>query len=221
MKPILFNSEMVKAILDGRKTQTRRVIKDKCFKIWKMKYNSYTDCFSNQYSNGITVKRPYKRRMRLGVRETHFLYGKWIKNGFSKTGRQKWRFQFLTKEVKYWDNPPSIIQKNSYRKEAWYKRPSIFMPRWACRIILEASGIRVERVQDISEEDVKAEGIDVRNDKSYILFPDLWDKINKKRGYGWSQNLFVWVIEFKKITEAGGNEKMHELRKSDTKRARK
>jgi hypothetical protein len=89
-------------------------------------------------------------------------------------------------------------------------RAPLFMPRWASRIMLEITGIRVERLQDISEEDAKAEGAAMwfpKSDKfrqytdgSYRNgFHDLWDSLNAKRGYPWSSNPWVWVIEFKRV----------------------
>jgi hypothetical protein len=78
-------------------------------------------------------------------------------------------------------------------------RPSIHMPRWASRINLEVTGVRVERLKDITEEDALAEGVISSDyDKTYrYAFSVLWDSINAKRGYGWAANPWVWVIEFR------------------------
>lgn len=90
-------------------------------------------------------------------------------------------------------------------------KPSIHMPRWASRITLEIMGVKVERVQKISKEDAKAEGIrpnEVTHQtttgrvlkSSYLYmrpFRELWDSINAKRGYGWDANPYVWVLTFK------------------------
>ena len=71
------------------------------------------------------------------------------------------------------------------------------MPRWASRINLEITDIRVERVQDITEEDAKAEGVDwYPAMRANRLFQSLWDSINAKRGYAWDVNPWVWVVEF-------------------------
>jgi hypothetical protein len=91
-------------------------------------------------------------------------------------------------------------------------RPSIHMPRWASRITLEVVSVKVERLQDISVADAKAEGIRCSDcppgfltpDRHYCgcrsLFANLWDDINDKRGYGWSQNPWVWVVEFRRVS---------------------
>lgn len=98
--------------------------------------------------------------------------------------------------------------------------PSIHMPRWASRITLEITNIRVERLQDISEEDAQAEGVErpildvlppaavtdiwpfhPHTGEYRDGFRELWDSINAKRGYGWDLNPWVWVIEFKKVEE--------------------
>ena len=86
----------------------------------------------------------------------------------------------------------------------WKWTPSIFMPRWASRITLEITGVRVERVQDISEEDARAEGIPDEYRAGHRIyyrprFKTLWDSINAKRGFGWDSNPWVWVVEFKRV----------------------
>jgi hypothetical protein len=83
------------------------------------------------------------------------------------------------------------------------------MPRWASRITLEITGVRVERVQEISERDARAEGIQpvledgIWSHNGHVLprdgFADLWDSVNAKRGYSWDVNPWVWVLEFKQI----------------------
>jgi protein gp37 len=75
--------------------------------------------------------------------------------------------------------------------------PSIFMPRWASRITLEVTGVRVERLQDISDQDAIAEGIeDIGAGDLRGMYAVLWSSINDKRGFGWASNPWVWIIEF-------------------------
>jgi hypothetical protein len=94
-------------------------------------------------------------------------------------------------------------------------RPSIHMPRWASRITLEITGIRVERVQEIGEEEARAEGCDGDCPIGYIPayqraplayhFAQLWDQINGKRpGCSWNDNPWVWAISFRRVEAAGG-----------------
>jgi hypothetical protein len=76
------------------------------------------------------------------------------------------------------------------------------MPRWASRITLEVTGVRVERVQEIRTSDIDAEGLPIGRGlggSQEMEFRKLWDSINAKRGYGWDANPWVWVVEFKRI----------------------
>jgi hypothetical protein len=140
------------------------------------------------------------------VKETHYRYGKWEKNGKGKTGRQKWRFR------PYWPSsprsglryvhqpPPNDFELPPGRGEGWHKRPSIFMPKWAVRIWLEVVNLRVERLDDITVGDAHAEGM--AGALSIEQYQDLWDSINAKRAGGifaWAKNPWVWVVEFKKV----------------------
>jgi hypothetical protein len=198
-RSILFSAEMVRAILDGRKTQTRRVFK-----------NAPDDLRSGRYPiwpehEGLPPSRYGQPGDRLWVRETYT----WItlaENEFTGDG---WPGRRIRK-------PDGIPVLMLYRSDAiaedWdnqisHWNPSIFMPRWASRITLEIISVRVERVQSISIDDIKAEGctgaplpgqVVSRNDgyQHYQEFKYLWDSINAKRGYGWDANPWVWVIEF-------------------------
>jgi hypothetical protein len=90
------------------------------------------------------------------------------------------------------------------REVGWIKRPSIFMPRWASRVTLEVTGVRVERVRDIDRAGILAEGIERLSPGNLFrlereMFSALWNGINAKRGYGWNTNPLVWVITFKVV----------------------
>ena len=76
-------------------------------------------------------------------------------------------------------------------------RPSIHMPRWASRIALEITGVRVERLKECSGKQVAAEGFVFASDLEE--FKHLWDKLNKARGFGWEANPWVWVVEFRRL----------------------
>ena len=194
-RPILFSGPMVRAILEGRKTQTRRVCKPLTFG-WPQ-YEAVDG--ELMYDDNPWVKRdsPYGRPGdRLWVRETCV-----IREGSYM--QRKTLDELLVKGP-----PPSTVYyvatDRIYLGEK--KTPSIFMPRWASRIMLGVTSVRVERLQDISEDDAKAEGVeavsvaDVPRQAAWSNrqdFSRLWDSINKKRGFGWDKNPWVWVVEFK------------------------
>ena len=247
--PILFSAEMVRAILDGKKTQTRRTrgLEDvniasdlwKLFKIGELGYMTkkrYQGRFGAYFHSEEIEERtlaicpavcPYGQPDDLlWVRETHYRFGHWVKNGFTATGKQRYKFIPETQEVLFYDNPPEKLANGKSKDiHGWYKRPSIFMPKWATRIWLRVKSVRVERVQDISDADAIAEGVaildidtigrkvypDYQVPKGFLWqshnqyysakqsFMTLWDSINEKRGYGWDANPWVWVVEFEKV----------------------
>jgi len=180
-RPILFSGEMVRATLNGLKTQTRRIIKpqpklsDKITKITNM-VPGFVDATGGEF------RCPYgKVGDRLWVRETFVITG--IGACFYRADGEI--------EVRDW---------------VW--RPSIFMPREYSRISLEITNVRAERLQDISEEDAQAEGVRLGFDWIDNLpvlpanfragFRLLWNSINTKRGYDWDSNPWVWVVEFRR-----------------------
>lgn len=203
-RPIIFNTEMVRAILSGRKTQTRRPVKPQPVKLENIKYArvEIKDEMGHWFGIGLGIgttpicsaKRPYQPGDTLWVRET-FWRERYYKRGILQDEIFGYRADGKNPEVKKW-------------------RPSIHMPREASRITLRITGARVERLQDISEEDAKAEGfcdhptgIIIPNSRppqraeiSYVdWFKDLWERINKKRqGLTWNDNPWVWVIEFER-----------------------
>jgi hypothetical protein len=207
-RPILFSAEMVRAILEGRKTQTRRVITSQ---------------------NSITVPHI----MRKEWKELRWDEA-WLDGGPSPAGNPGpyWHVPFRDIVVRVYPRvqPGDVIWVREAHRltncecteacrgpgHVWYEadhsgyenvsleklRPSIHMPRWASRIDLEITDIRVERVQEISEEDAKAEGVQVMGYGDYPsefsgkhLFESLWDSINGKK-HPWSDNPWVWVVEF-------------------------
>ena len=99
-----------------------------------------------------------------------------------------------------------LLNRDIHKEEGYRWKPPIFMPKWACRLWLEITDVRVERVQDISQEDALAEGIQQSeqtgqylpggNDYPDWAFRDLWNSINEKNGHGWDVNDWVWVLTF-------------------------
>jgi hypothetical protein len=220
--PILFRAEMIRAILEGRKTQTRRV--------GKIQSDSYTE-LGVEYSNHATKGRqpvatyrayptggtarwgictcPYgPPGDRLWVKESHYRYGQWVKNGFSTAGKQKWKFKALDKRVIFAATGSLPTQHKLERGDiGWHLRPSIYMPRWASRITLEIERIRVERVRQINWCDAIAEGmhdpyrckIRVNNSdprSPVAQFQKLWNTMRAETEFAWEKNPWVWVVEF-------------------------
>ncbi len=209
MKPILMNGESVRGILEGRKTQTRRVI-NRPGPYQSVLSHGQTWLWDGPGRSNKTLAIPQGLWLehcpygqvgdRLWVKETHYRFGRWVPNGFSKTGKQKWTFKAGTLEVLYMDNPPTLnVLRNSNRMErGWFKRPAIFMHRWASRITLEITSVKVERIQDITTQDIWAEGVTLTD---YIRddFQRLWDSINAKRGYGFDVNPWDFALTFKVV----------------------
>lgn len=224
-RPIIFSSEMVRAILEGRKTQTRRVIKPQ--PVWKYPGN-YERGHVMSFNRGVwhaTVgfgmaceshafeNCPYgKPGDRLWVRET------WIPD---PTDDDTWdyycfsdgRIMNLNALPRRYKNPSHVIYKSTWGNLGLKWKKSIHMPRWASRITLEITNVRVERLQDIRLKDIYAEGlndnIDIVGHKvdkrffGYYLFKELWNSINDKK-YPWESNPWVWVIEFNLLSRSGG-----------------
>jgi hypothetical protein len=198
-KPILFSAPMVRAILAGNKTQTRRIVKPQpdteCegVEIVCEHYNpTKTDRKGEEYPGpevfGFADENsgwvcPYGAPGdRLWVRET-FWCG--LKPEIHERAAVAYRADYFPFDVTY----------------KW--KPSIYMPRWASRITLEVAAVRVERLQDISESDAMAEGIysTVETDSDHVAptecYKKLWESIN---GPGsWDANPWVWVVEFKRL----------------------
>jgi hypothetical protein len=189
-RPILFSGDMVRAILEGRKTQTRRPVKPQ--PVW------IADPFVpfktvDADPNGI-IKCPYGQPgERLWVRER---CTGWLT--YDDGQRVCYHADGTILKV---DRPAGHPEGGMLLGECDAVRvPSIHMPRWASRILLEIVSVRVERAQDISVEDCIAEGIPevAGGDTSRpARFAMLWDFIYHARGQGWNTNPWVWVIEFK------------------------
>ena len=188
MKPILFSTPMVQAILDGKKTQTRRVVKLIDFRVTDSK--GYDYCFRDRRGcwNDVSEeelfqwKSPYQIGDTLWVRETWRRYDK--------------SEECICYEAPF-NCPPSgtYLYKASIDDDESRWKPSIHMPKEACRLFLEVTKVGIEQVQAITIADAQAEGMD--SGAPIYDFAGLWDKLNKKRGFGWDKNPWVWVIKFK------------------------
>lgn len=191
-RPVIFNGEMVRAIVDGRKTQTRRIAKAD-------NSNHLLGCPFGQIGD------------RLWVRETFAILGNedgcpidW--DGNLIKGDEKHAARIY--KASCWQEPGnyglwSIPNRDTQYEGAW--RPSIHMPRWASRISLEITAVRVERLNDISHEDAKAEGCCYGRGggiPDFAVtpadhFPTLWASIYGEES--WNANPWVWVIEFRRL----------------------
>jgi hypothetical protein len=183
-RPIIFSGEMVKAILEGRKTQTRRVIKPQP----KGKYNMTLNSRAQFIEWGNKAYYPLCPYGSVGDRL-------WV--------REVWR-EAYTKYI----GSNGIIYKADKEKSlgmaeycAYKWKSPIHMPRWASRITLEITDIRVERLQEISEVSAYKEGVNYNpytEGISVMLFQSLWNSLAKK-GFKWEDDPWVWVLEFERI----------------------
>lgn len=188
MKPILFNTAMVQVILDGRKTTTRRIIKVNN-SLEFMGFKEGKALLGKGCCIHETIKAPYMPGDILYVRETWKQYEKRVGRG-NQCHLEKF-YGYKTDESNP-KNPSEFYDGN------W--KPSIHMPKVAARIFLKVTEVRVERLQDITEEGTVNEGIG-RYGKWKLEFEKMWDStVNKKDidKYGWNANPYVWVIEFER-----------------------
>lgn len=173
-RPIIFKGEMIRAILEGRKTQTRRVIKA-------------------EWSRCLALEEPEDLQKAID----QCPYGKpgdffWVRETF-------------------WEVDGYYFYRADDHEDFKGWKPSIHMPRKASRITLKIIEVQVEQVQQITKPDVIKEGIPQFTFSRGILsddppdprwkFIELWDSINAKKGYGWSENSWVWVIDFERVED--------------------
>lgn len=229
-KPILFSGPMVRAILAGQKTQTRRVVSDprnmiqkiggsgdvdndpdafgyfaegRGFSGWMVLARGVNESVGNNQDR-CSIPCPYDAD-RLWVRETWrpvsaSYEGECVRVRWAADGGEATRvtsFSTAERMLRVIDKYPS----------QW--RPSIYCERWASRLLLRVESIRVERLQDISEEDARAEGVDWSHpprEAAYDrhardAFHRLWESINGERpGCSWEENPWVWVVTFSRVT---------------------
>ena len=198
IKPILFNTDMVRAILDGRKSCTRRICKDA---------NEYTVPDMEFYN---------------ADRRTYAVYNFVDKEHMEQLSTAERTCPICTGDILYvretWKEAPN----GYYYYEDWQRndiaditkwKPSIHMPKEAARIWLKVMNVRVERLQDITSEQIGREGVEVEyphvlnGEEKRYAFSTLWNNTIKKSDidrYGWDANPWVWVIEFERCEKPEG-----------------
>lgn len=191
-RPILFNTEMVKAILEGRKTQTRRIVKPNTRKfrdagyivIDKINDTSLPRYSSFQISDGldercIMIEKPFNVGDVLWVRET---------------------FCDVSLGHPWYYKADGDLRPEGWKGERWI--PSIHMPKEAARIFLKVKGVRAELLRDMNDSDLENEGF-----RDWIRFISLWNSTIKSADcdkYDWNANPWVWVIEFERCEKPEG-----------------
>lgn len=188
-RPILFSGAMVHAILQGHKTQTRRVVKSK--------HSPFTDW--QHWQPALGMERGF-----YFINENGHHH---IKCPYGQTGDRLWvRETWAASE--HWDSDAGrtvrVLSYKATSKNPSFKgwKPSIHMRRADSRITLEITGVRVERLQDIREEDARAEGVTIRSETQYDgiakdYFFALWESVHGL--HSWAKNPWVWVISFKRV----------------------
>jgi hypothetical protein len=202
-RPILFSTEMVKLIIEGRKTQTRRVITAP---------RDASGFFITSYKDGSNRKPvAYDEDERMYENYINCPYGKpgdvlWVRETWADIRGTDLSFRFIYRA----DIRPGS-ESDEIRKQYGVKwRPSIHMPREAARLFLKVTDVRVERLQAITEDDCWKEGIseEKTGQLPYInkygvncavaMFSNLWDSLNKRRGCSWQDNPWIWAISFQR-----------------------
>ena len=195
IKPILFNKEMVRAILDRRKSCTRRIVKHDVEAILNSPYHKEHPEVEDRQIISRLCQPPYQPGDILYVRET------WCMLPVNEAGHIRGHSVYYYKA------------DGDLRPEGWRGKwkPSIHMPKEAAHIWLKVTDVRVERLQEISGEDLIKEGIDLFQ-SSYVRvafdeFKNIWNSTIKKSDldrYGWDANPYVWVIEFERCEKLEG-----------------
>jgi hypothetical protein len=207
-RPILFSGPMVRALLDGTKTQTRRVVKPQP-PVGYNRVEPEPPGYGFRWENDAPPFRLDE-------------LGKWTKRcPYGVVGDRLWVREVFTLAINPDDSPgegedaePHAIYRADWDNTRGWPvctdgdefrwSPSIFMPRWASRITLELTDLKVERVQDISGADAVAEGCSALPDNGIAQanFAELWNSLNAKRGFGWDVNPWAWCLTFKRVEVA-------------------
>lgn len=221
IKPILFNTEMVRAILDGKKTCTRRIVKgaipdDAMWGYTMFTPKGYISCrgtFPVGYGEKF-FKLPYQKGDILYVRETwQFLYEL---DGNEQPVEETGKYYYAATDITLFN---TYVDENGAKHDYVPWRPSIHMPKEAARIWLKVTDVRAERLKELTEDGAKAEGANQKNGKNVgweekmrrtaiERFAEIWNSTIKKSDldrYGWDANPWVWVIEFERCEKPEEN----------------
>lgn len=206
-RPVLFSAEMVRSILEGRKTQTRRVVTARNSVMGSGRFD-WCD-LSEAFVDGISCDSWYLKaptsfapeeycpecivRIWPRIAPAH----EWDQEPDPEMGYEPPASVLWVREAIDAREPIARYRSDGAPLAGGHTKlrakiiPSIHMPRWACRLRLEVTRTRVERVQEITEADAEAEGVD--------HMPSAPAALTQKRGYGWDENPWVWVIEFRRL----------------------
>jgi hypothetical protein len=208
-KPIIFSTPMVKAILEGRKTQTRRVIKPQPDDggVHGVTVEGFQTALYQAEEYWINTEEGESKQVKPRYRKGDIL---WVREKFCNVNRPE-----VTEYYYFADT--LFVECEDYDPKEWTWKTSLYMPRKAARLFLKVTSVRVERLQDISEKDAEAEGIKIHqcemsnsyreHCRFYVCsacehqtlrggYSKLWDSLNAKCGYSWESNPWVWVYEF-------------------------
>lgn len=208
IRPILFSTPMVQAILEGTKNQTRRIVKNNN-SLYASKFSELD--FNDAFVEGFNLSDKCLKAKHL-LNDTRQLILSKIETGDIFWVRETWQYSddlehpYLYKQKELGEWLPEYFKRMKWK-------PSIFMPKEACRNFLEVTNVRVEKLNDITEEDAKSEGIKVyKLEEEYHdyngsgcgcyatakgSFFSLWNSINGKNS--WKANPWVWVYDFKRV----------------------
>lgn len=210
IKPILFNTEMVRAILDGRKTCTRRICKDA---------NEYTvpnmDFYNadrRTYAVHNYANKEHTEQLSIAERTCSICPGDIL------YVRETWGYPIALNSDEQYVFRADEVAESGFKNDSHIWHPSIHMPKEAARIWLKVTDVRVERLQEITEDGAKAEGANFKNGKNVGFeekmnrtaierFEEIWNRTIKKSDidcYGWDANPYVWVISFERCEKPKG-----------------
>jgi hypothetical protein len=225
-RPVLFSSPMVKALLDDRKKQTRRIMKSQPYTLRTEGFGYPTKAggFVSLTSEHCLAECPYgKPGDRLYVKEAAWVWCRKVPNGKTKTGRQKYAYRpfapHLSENVRYFaDHPECPDRSGNFEPDmVWRYKHARYMPKRLARIVIEITDVSAQRIHDISDQDAIAEGIEPVSPVGFMRacgwkdysgktvgflrprdsFKSLWESIN---GQGsWDANPWVWAIGLRRI----------------------